>query len=86
MKNNPRPLFLLHETLQLALCIRAGSNLLPSAKPRFVLQMVKRDSSFQRTHLHGSRVHGGDHFNQSLALRVIILGLCLAARSWKPIS
>ena len=29
MKNSPRPLFLLHQTLQLALCIRAGSFLTP---------------------------------------------------------
>ena len=35
-ENSPRPLILLHQTLQLALCIRAGSNLLESAKPRFV--------------------------------------------------
>jgi hypothetical protein len=33
---SPRPLFLLHQTLQLALCIGAGSVLLASAKPRFV--------------------------------------------------
>jgi hypothetical protein len=31
MKNRPRPLFLLHQTLQLALCIWAGSVLLASA-------------------------------------------------------
>ena len=36
MKNNFRPLFLLHLTLQLALCIGAGSVVLASAKPRFV--------------------------------------------------
>ena len=35
-ETSPRPLFLLHQTLQLALCIEAGSVLLASAKPRFV--------------------------------------------------
>ena len=35
-KKSPRPLFLIHQTLQLALCIGAGSILLASAKPRFV--------------------------------------------------
>uniref|UniRef100_A0A8C7SGA2 Uncharacterized protein n=1 Tax=Oncorhynchus mykiss TaxID=8022 RepID=A0A8C7SGA2_ONCMY len=34
-KNSPRPLFL-HQTLQLVLCIGAGSVLFASAKPRFV--------------------------------------------------
>ena len=36
MKNSPRPLFLFHQTLQLALYIGAGSILLAAAKPRFV--------------------------------------------------
>ena len=36
MNNSPRPLFLLHQTLQLALCIRACSIFLASAKPRYV--------------------------------------------------
>uniref|UniRef100_A0A4W5PD70 Solute carrier family 15 member 1 n=1 Tax=Hucho hucho TaxID=62062 RepID=A0A4W5PD70_9TELE len=40
MKNSRRPLFLLHQTLQLSLCIRAGSFLLESAKPRFVCRTV----------------------------------------------
>uniref|UniRef100_A0A8C8M514 Lipid droplet-associated hydrolase n=1 Tax=Oncorhynchus tshawytscha TaxID=74940 RepID=A0A8C8M514_ONCTS len=56
MKNSPRPLFLIHQTLQLALYFGAGSVFLASAKPRFVCQMVKRDSSFQRTHFHCSRL------------------------------
>ena len=38
MKHSPRPLFFLHQTLQLALCIWAGSVLLASAKPRLVSQ------------------------------------------------
>jgi hypothetical protein len=36
MKNSPRPLFLLHKTLQLTLCIGTGSVLLASDKPRFI--------------------------------------------------
>ena len=36
MKNSHRPLFLLHQTLQLALCIGAGRVLLASTKPRVV--------------------------------------------------
>ena len=35
-EKSPRPLFILHQTLQSALCIRAGSVILASAKPRFV--------------------------------------------------
>ena len=36
MKNSPRPLLLLHQTLPLALCIEAGCVLLAPAKHRFV--------------------------------------------------
>jgi hypothetical protein len=36
MKNCPRPLFLLHQTLKLALYIGAGSVLLASVKLRFI--------------------------------------------------
>uniref|UniRef100_A0A3B4BVX2 Transporter n=1 Tax=Pygocentrus nattereri TaxID=42514 RepID=A0A3B4BVX2_PYGNA len=36
LKNSPRPLIHLHQTLLLALCIPVGSILLPLAKPRFV--------------------------------------------------
>uniref|UniRef100_A0A4W5KB60 Endonuclease III-like protein 1 n=1 Tax=Hucho hucho TaxID=62062 RepID=A0A4W5KB60_9TELE len=42
MKNSPRPLFLLHQTLQLALGIGAGSVPLASAKPRFVHRTARR--------------------------------------------
>ena len=41
MLNSPRPLFLLHQTLQLALCIRVCSILLASAKPRFVRRTAR---------------------------------------------
>ena len=57
MKNSPRPLFLRQQTLQLALCIGAGSVLMASAKHRFVhsdSQMVKHDSLPQRMHFHCS--------------------------------
>lgn len=36
MKNSPRPLFLLHQTLQWAICILSGSALLASDKPKFI--------------------------------------------------
>ena len=51
----PRPLFL-HLTLQLALCIGAGSVLLTSAKPRLICWTARwrSDSSLQRTHFHCS--------------------------------
>jgi hypothetical protein len=48
MKNSPKPLFLLHQTLQLAQCIGAGS----IHQIQICLsdcQMVKCDSSLQRT-------------------------------------
>ena len=41
MTNSPRPLFLLHQTLQLAVCIQAGSVLLAFAKPRFVRRTAR---------------------------------------------
>ena len=36
MINSPRPLFLLHQTIQLALCIQVGRVLLASTKPRWI--------------------------------------------------
>ena len=51
--------------------------------------MVKRYSSLQRTHFHCSRVQWRwalQHSSWLLALRMVILGLCMAAQSWKPIS
>ena len=41
MKNRPRTLFIVHQTLQLTLCFGAGSVLLASAKPRFVCQTAR---------------------------------------------
>jgi hypothetical protein len=61
MKISPRPLFLLHQTLELALCIGAGRVLLASTNPDY---------------LHSS----------SWCLHILILGLCAAARPWKPTS
>ena len=85
MKNSPRRLFFLHQTLQLALCIGACSVLLASAKPRFARwwSMIHHSREcistapvqWWRALLHSS---------QRLAL--VILGLCEAARPWKPIS
>ena len=51
--------------------------------------MVKRDSSLQRTRFHCSRVQWRQslyHSNRRLALLMVILGLCAAARPWKTIS
>jgi hypothetical protein len=51
--------------------------------------MVKRDFSLQRPCFHCSRVQRQGalhHFSRRLALRMVILGLCAAARPWKPIS
>ena len=51
-------------------------------------QIVKCDSSLQRTHFYCSRVQWRQalhHSSQCLALRMVILGLCAAARRWKPI-
>jgi hypothetical protein len=48
-----------------------------------------RDSSLQRTHFHCSRVQWWralHHSSRRLALGMVILGLCAAARPWKPIS
>ena len=84
--NSTRPLFLLHQTLQLALCIRVGSVLLASPKPSRPLdcQMLKRDSLLQRMGVQWWRaLH---HSSRLLALRMVILGLCVAARPWMPIS
>ena len=51
--------------------------------------MVKRDPSLQRTSFHCSRVQWGwalHHSSQRLAWRMVILGMCAAARPYKPIS
>jgi hypothetical protein len=52
-------------------------------------QMVECDSSLQRTRFHCSRVQWWQalhHSSLRLALHTVILGLCAAARPWKPIS
>jgi hypothetical protein len=41
IKNSPRPLFFLHQTLQLALCIGAGSVLQASSKLRLVWRIAR---------------------------------------------
>ena len=51
--------------------------------------MVKLDSSLQRKPFHCSRVQWRralHHSGQHLAMHMVILGLCAAARPWKPIS
>jgi hypothetical protein len=52
-------------------------------------QMVKRDSSLQRKCFHCSRVQWRwalYHSSRRFTLHMLILGLCAAARPWKPIS
>jgi hypothetical protein len=49
--------------------------------------MVKRDSSLQGMHFHCFRVKWWrvlHHSSQRLALLIVILDLCTAARPWKP--
>ena len=76
MKNSPRPIFLLHQTLQLSLCIGGGSVLLASAQTQICLsdsQMVKRDSSLHRMCFHCSRVQWQRalHSSRRLAFRMV---------------
>ena len=50
-------------------------------------QMVKCDSSLQRTRFHRSRVQWRLAWHHScLALHMVILGFCAATLPWKPIS
>ena len=52
-------------------------------------QIVKRDSSLQTTRFYCSRVQWHwalHHSSRRLALSMVILGLCAAARPWKHIS
>ena len=51
--------------------------------------MVKRGSSLHMMHFHCSRVQWKralHHSSRRLALCMVFLGLCAAARPWKPIS
>jgi hypothetical protein len=91
-KNSPRPLFLLHQTLQLALCIRTDSVLLASDKPRLVRRTARGQSVIHHSREHVSTApesNAGEDLHPSsrcLALHMVILGLCAAAQPWKPIS
>ena len=78
MKNSTRPLFLLHKTLYLALCILAGSILLASAKPRFVRWTARWWSVIHHSRERISTTLGIAHGD----LRMV----CVAARLWKPTS
>ena len=71
MKNSPRPLFLLHQTLQLALCIGADSVLLASEKPRLirwiarwcsVIRHARECSRVQHLQLTHGTAHGDLRF------------------------
>jgi hypothetical protein len=87
MKNSLRPLFLLHQTLQLTLCIGAGSILLASTKSLSVRQTARWwGVIYQRFHCTKvQRRRVLHHSSRHLALRMVSLGLCVAARPWKPI-
>jgi hypothetical protein len=92
MKYSSRPIFLLHQTLQLALCIGAGSILLTSTKPRWICRTARWWSMIHHSRERVSTApesNGGGtlhHSSRRLALRMVILTLCAAARPWKPIS
>ena len=91
MRNIPRPLFLFHQTWQLALCIGTGSILLASTKPRFVRRTARwwsvihysREGFSTAPESNGWALH---HSSRCLALRMVTWGLCAATRPWKPIS
>ena len=79
MKKSPRPLFNLHQTWQLAICIRAGSILLASAKPKFI----------RRTARSWSMIHYSRERFSTAPMGASVTPLqptYVAARPWKPIS
>ena len=88
MKNSPISSFIINQTLQLTLCIGAGSVLLASAKPKFVCRTARW---WRMINPSRERVSTAPEFNSGelyttpwLPLRMVILGLCAAARPWKP--
>ena len=83
MKNSPSPLLFIHQTLQLALCIQVCRVLLASTKPRFVRQIARWCSIVHCSIVQWQRAL--PHSSQRLALRMVILNLCVAARPLKPI-
>jgi hypothetical protein len=77
--------------LQLALCIGAGSVLLASTKPRFVRWIARWWSMIQHSRVRISttwvQLWQALHCSsRCLALHMVILGLCVAAWPWKPIT
>jgi hypothetical protein len=84
-KDSPRPVSLLHQTLQLALCIGADSGFLASTKPRFVRRTARWWSVIHHSRERVSTESNGG-FYRHLAFHMFILGLCEASRPWKLIS
>ena len=80
-KNNPRPLFLSHQILQLALWIRTGSIILASAKSRLVRRTARWWCVIHHSREHISTVpeyNGGGalhHSSRYMTLRMMILCL-----------
>jgi hypothetical protein len=83
MKNSPRPLFLLHQTLHLAQYLRLGSGLLATAKPRFGRLVISHSREHVSTVQWWWALY---HSSWRLALRMVILGSCADAWTWKSIS
>ena len=80
MKNSPRSFILLHQTLQLV-TMHSGRSRFPGWWGLI--------HHFQRTRFHCCWVQcrrALHHSNWRLALQMVVLGLCAAARPWKPIS
>jgi hypothetical protein len=83
MKNSTRPLFLLHETLHLALCIQAGSVLLASAKLRFVRWAASTQHTFTLLESNGRCF---TPLQQTLGIAHGDLKLMCGCSAMKPIS
>lgn len=85
-KTTPGPVFLLHHSLLLPLCVPVASVLLAFAKPRLIHQsaslLVKYDSSLRRRCFQ-SPVSVLYLSNSHLALHIMTLGLCAAVQLWK---
>jgi hypothetical protein len=78
----------LHQTLQQALCIGECSILLTSAKPRFVCRTARWWSVIHhsRKRISTAPESNGSELYITPADAWLCLGLCVAARPWKPIS
>ena len=86
MKNSLRSLFLLHQTLQLALCIGPGSVLLASTKPRYSVGLPDGEAWFITPLLQRPMTATFTPLQPTLGIAHGDFKLGAAARPWKPIS